>query len=274
MTLILPNTKPSWGNRAENGEVCVAPNLWKQLAFNFDGKLGPTGTVLYDASLKRINGAITGATWERDGLRLLSSASGCIDCGDALDIGSRDYTLVARMKHPPTASDHDILWKGTSAGSGKWFNLRLDSTGVIQAFIDDGSLGAQMASSNTSVEDNQWHHIAAVFDRDAGAQIYIDGNPDGALADISDNTGSIVTADSLGIGCKEITGVPSNFFDGTIAEVAIYNRALTTSEVKQLHEKPGIISQLRPQVIPLGVAAPAGFIPYPHVPGMTGGIAT
>jgi hypothetical protein len=104
-----------------------------------------------------------------------------------------------------------------SAGSGKLsFEL---STG--------GSL--TVLQSNTIPSANKWYHLVGVYDG-TNMYTYIDGVQQTSIA----KSGSITYA-SQNLYIGSTGGTPSSFFNGTIDDARIYNRALSTQEVQQLY---------------------------------------
>lgn len=82
---------------------------------------------------------------------------------------------------------------------------------------------------NIDVNNGQWHHIAATIDSEY-ATIYVDGQIDVHYT----KTGNITNSSgNLEIG-SEVSA--SHYFDGTIDEVRIYNRALSETEITDLIE--------------------------------------
>jgi len=77
-----------------------------------------------------------------------------------------------------------------------------------------------------------WHHLVGVYDPSLpsdNVKVYVDGKQTG---DISDFTGKIsVSSNPLYIG-----RVADQYFDASIDEVRIYNRALSEKEIKWLYE--------------------------------------
>lgn len=98
--------------------------------------------------------------------------------------------------------------------------------------------------SNTSINDNQWHHIVCVNDYvNSTRQIYIDG-----ILDITDNNGTAISTSStpVRIGSRDIsTGFP---YDGEMSNVALWSTALTASQVETIYNNgtPNDISSLSP----------------------------
>ena len=197
-----------------------------------------SGTKVLDLSGKGNHGTITDALWTRDENGVAMSFNGTsayVDCGNdgSLNVGVNDYTIEAWIKTTDTVN-RDIVWKG--AATGKWYNFRIDSDGKVKAYIDN-AITAQFAISTDTVDDDAWHHVAAVFDRDVGAQIYIDGVANGALANISSNQGDVSTTNDFGIGVKQPDGTKYNYFNGTIDGVMIYAVALTAEQIKRRYEQ-------------------------------------
>lgn len=84
----------------------------------------------------------------------------------------------------------------------------------------------------TTFSLNEWHHFAATYDGSV-IKVYLDGKPDGSLA----VTGKIdeTRAYDLLIGAAYAT-TTSYMADGVIDGAAIFNRALTDSEIKAAYE--------------------------------------
>ena len=102
--------------------------------------------------------------------------------------------------------------------------------GKIQFLVSNNSLGNISAVNSTApVNDNAWHHVVGTTDRTT-MRTYIDGRADGVANDTSSDTlGS--SAEDLSIGVR----LPATaWFDGDITNVPIYNRELTTGEIKSL----------------------------------------
>jgi hypothetical protein len=130
------------------------------------------------------------------------------------------------------ANNRDILVK--TAGS-KWIMLRhmADATGAYLQIYD----GANQARcyGGKSVRDGNWHLVAAVKDT-TKTKIYIDGTEYnafeivGAAVDGS-NAGNLV------IGQGVLSG---GFINGTLQHIAVFNRALSATEVLKLTRIAGL----------------------------------
>jgi len=134
-----------------------------------------------------------------------------------------------------------------------WFRVNVDQVGVtialdtaasnsqFQAYVR-GSVGGtrvaagsvesgtnSFASSSTSYTPSVWGHMAAVFTSATSRDIYLDGGPIESNATSSTPTG----INRVRIGARFSTSLGS-FFSGLIAETAIWNAALTGSEIASL----------------------------------------
>ena len=119
---------------------------------------------------------------------------------------------------------------------------RCDTTNVNgwQMYVDSsGRLAIQGLSSPNSrtyityasIPLNKWVHVAASLDMSgASGKTYFDGvEVPGA---ISGTATSLTLGASLGIGANAIGGATSNFFDGKIAQVAIFSAVLSASTIR------------------------------------------
>ena len=164
-------------------------------------------------------GAIpTGLGWNFDG-------NDYIDCGNDgnLSVGTHDFTIGAWVKGQ--------YQNGTFIGKYFPYQLRYKDHKVQVYVYANGEVKIPWQSTSTNVDDNKWHHIVWVCDRDAYSTLYVDGEADGVPRDISQYSGEDWSYNkNLVIGARDTTLVSP--FIGYIAEVRIYNRALSAEEVK------------------------------------------
>jgi hypothetical protein len=107
---------------------------------------------------------------------------------------------------------------GASAGSTR-LSLAINASGqLIAQTVDTSNTGASSTSA-AAVNDGAWHHLAAIFrsatDRQAVA--------DGVAATINTTSITLGTVNRFDVGTRYVTGTRGAFYNGTIAEVAIFN---------------------------------------------------
>jgi hypothetical protein len=100
------------------------------------------------------------------------------------------------------------------------------------------------AISTTTLSNNIWYHLTAVFNSATDRQIYVNG--------VSENTNTTSTIPDgaffqrIRIGQRSANATDQNF-NGQLDDVRLYNRALTPSEIRQLASRRGIGLQPRPK---------------------------
>lgn len=159
-----------------------------------------------------------------------------IEAPHASSLNLNDFTLEAWVKTTSTSSLGRIVSK--PLGSVQNYSLLVDNGSVFVVF-DNGSSG-QFLSSNSTVNDGNWHHIVGVrSSSDNLLQIYIDGILDNSVT----TTGTPITGTGpLSIGWFS-SSFPSEIYSGQMDEVRVWNRALTLDEIQCNIDKPLVGSE-------------------------------
>lgn len=155
---------------------------------------------------------------------------------DSVDFGTGSFSIVSWIK---TDSGGFVVQKEAPATSAApfrvgWNVLVTQHFGTVAVFLHDGYDWSSV-SSTESIHDGEWHMIAAVVDRNhlEGIKLYIDGRRvDGTTSPPLATVGSVSNASDLLIGAGEWPfGQP---FAGTLDDLQLYDRALSTTEVMTL----------------------------------------
>jgi len=99
---------------------------------------------------------------------------------------------------------------------------------------------ADLGNTSISVNDGQWHHLAATSSSSGGVALYIDG------VQVASNGGASTLSNSGNL--LMIGNNPDNLsrqWNGEIDDVAIWNRALSSSEISELAGVGGTASSLK-----------------------------
>lgn len=199
--------------------------------WSFDGK-DISGTTAYDR-YGIYNGTITNAT----------KTIGKI--GQALNFdGNGDYVKLPMEFYSTVSGGDEITMSGWFKGSRIQSMIRLQPTGVVyitlgwgttnpMAIIStDGGTGGIYIDGN--VQDGKWHHVVLDWKRNTtnGFKIYVDGVVTNQRNSANNALPTLTSVNSGYIGSYVGT---SEFTNGIVDDVRIYNRALSVSEIKQLY---------------------------------------
>ncbi len=160
------------------------------------------------------------------------------------------FTLAAWVKTSTNTqlSGAAIIAKGYGNG-GEQYNLDIYA-GAFRFFVRN-SAAVVSAITSATAPDNQWEHIAATFDGNAGIMVlYINGQPIGNTA--APNSLQ-PTAFPLTIGNRYAsnTNVYSLGLQGELEDVRIYDVALGASDIQSLYQvlaPPAVPAQFNPAV--------------------------
>jgi hypothetical protein len=153
------------------------------------------------------------------------------------------YTIEFWIKTDGVTEGHPALVEKWTNVSGYPFAVRLNTgdptiafrpKGTIFCGAFDGTTPFPVADSIQTVDDDQFHHVACVYDHPSNSiEVYIDGQPDG--------TETYTSLGDISNGQDLYFGIRGNFnsfteFDRTLDEISIYDRALSRSEIEAIYE--------------------------------------
>lgn len=149
----------------------------------------------------------------------------------AFNVGSSfSLEFWARVPSAP-GTTQVMLGKRDSNSSGAYWFVGLTSSGNVffELGASDGTY--KEVASPSSIASNTWRHIVAVRDEATnGNYLYVDGTL--VASTVFNYLGSFLTDGPMTLGCfNNSSGIPSYFYEGSLDEVAVFNRALTSSEV-------------------------------------------
>ena len=192
------------------------------------------GSIAYD-SMDNNHGTIYGATWTTGQINGALSFDGMDDYVDMADTVKSyletDYTILAWIKTNTVSSNNAIAaYRHTVDVYPLIFQLSQNNADIYFT-VRDNSLNTAQAVYPDVFTTNTWYHVAGVRKSDI-VNIYV--NIIGGIEDTA--TLGAINSNNLKIGALQFGGnPPSNYFDGTIDEVRIYNRALSTEEIRNMY---------------------------------------
>jgi len=179
------------------------------------------------------------------------NAADSVGGNNGIEVGNPTYTAGRQGQAISLDGDGDYVNCGNDASFNitsaitisAWFKGTFDVS--LERIIEKGynwmlcsgygdnaafyCLGFGILEGSATVNDNQWHHAAGVFDG-SKMYLYVDGDVDAVMA----ASGSLnVSTANVYIG-----GNTSQSFNGLVDDVRIYNRALLGNEVRTLYGGP------------------------------------
>lgn len=138
-------------------------------------------------------------------------------------------TFAAWARINDLTTDSGIMACGDTGGTS-YFGIRVvQTTGIPQAVARSASVNAN-AAAGAAITLNQWHHVCGVYTNNSSRACFLDGANKGTNA----TAVTPASLDTTAIGATYFSGVLQVPADGDVAEVAMWNAALTDAEVALL----------------------------------------
>ena len=168
-------------------------------------------------------------------------------------VGSNSAYTVSAWVKPDATGNLNII--GAMDSGNRWYFRVLN--GHASYAYGAASGGNNYQGTATPVTLNTWSHIMFTFDGSTTHKIYVNG-----VLKITQSNGSaqtITNSQNAYIGALNNNGSTQNYFDGQIDEVAIFNRALNTTEIAALYDGTG--SNIRPSNLMATDLNPIAYYP-------------
>lgn len=149
--------------------------------------------------------------------------------GSSLNLNiTGNFTLMAWVK-TNTSTRETIIQNWNIPGNEYGWLFDIDSDGTVFLDIGNGASGSGSvrATSTGTVNDNAWHFVCATYDG-TNSKIWIDGANDGSATPLSPTYDATRRTQ---IGIQNDTGTDLNPFVGSIDDVAVFDRALSSTEI-------------------------------------------
>ena len=221
----------------------ITTNIIKNgLVFNVDAanRASTIPSTNTDKTFNTVNAAISGtfaADSEFDSSTISPSfavdgVGDNIDCGNTIyQVGTKNVTISSWANTSTIASGNvDIFGLGKYNLNTSEIRLQRQAN-KFGAYINSTTATGQQLVGSTTISTGQWYSVILVKSSNI-FQLYLNGAPDGNITWV----GGALNGDGGVIGAY--FGGGSNAFYGSIANIQIYNRALSANEV--LHNYNGL----------------------------------
>eukprot|EP01037_Dinobryon_pediforme_P012049 gene12049-12139_t len=148
------------------------------------------------------------------------------------------FSISTWFKTTTTSGGAIVGFNSSQTGSGTNYDraVYMNNAGLIYFGVSNGTY-IQTINTTTSYNDGKWHNVVATFSSTTGEKLYIDGALtvyNTSYVGYTGYTGFWRVANSNFNGNWASTP-SSNYFAGSIDDVAIYNREVTSTEVYSLN---------------------------------------
>ncbi len=173
---------------------------------------------------------------------------------------AQDLTLALWIKTQNASRTETVLSKYDSSGSEDGYIVETTRDGYLTLHLGgQNTLGNRDIPEGTNkVNDGQWHHVAVIVRPAQDVMFYIDGGL--SSVDYLTTSGGAVGS-AFGIGNPTYL---SNLFTGSVDDVRVYTRALSSAEIAQLFGGP-VSTVAGGERLYNGVVMPKNF-PPPTLP--------
>ncbi len=170
-----------------------------------------------------------------DGAMVFDGVNDYFVTNNNLDLSNTDKLTIQIILKTASSSAEMVMEHSTDWNSYNAFGI-ISNNLSNKMQITDHNQGYNVSNSVASINNNNWHLFTATTDRSLNAAdqnlIYIDGNTANKVNVanlINDNNGNF-TSHKLYISTRAGSSL---YFNGTIAQVLIYNRVLTAAEIEK-----------------------------------------
>ena len=183
--------------------------------------------------------------------RSFNGTSDYLDLGDSDDFsfgdGSNDlpFSISVWVKlDDMTGSNKSIISKLNAITDGEYLLFYNSSNEEFRFSIYDGSQTAWIrARSSVINNENEWYHLVVTYDGSklqSGLKMYINGS----LDTLNDSSGTYYGVENTIAPLQVGTYDSTNYFEGNIADVRLYDAELSSSDVSELYAGTNVTTNL------------------------------
>ena len=158
-----------------------------------------------------------------------------------LQFGTGSFTAFAWI-YPDFVGNVRIINNRGTGGGGQYkgYQFKITYSGpnwyIYDSSIDDASGNSKNCNGcGSTYPRNKWYYVNMVYETQNELRFYVNGELDGTVrvGTYGSITNSLPTAIGAAIVNTGVEGSLSQTYDGKIAHVGLYNKALTASEITQ-----------------------------------------
>ena len=141
------------------------------------------------------------------------------------------FSVWIKLNNDMPTSHQDILRQDKNGNPD--FYIGFDGKGIFEFALRAGGYNELELQAGEFSEWSNWVHIVGTYDG-TSQKLYKNGIEIGSATKISGNL-NFSSDNPFTLGCSPHGGAPNSFFDGSIDDFAIWDAALTSSEIEALY---------------------------------------
>jgi hypothetical protein len=200
-----------------------------------------SGSSAADSSGNGNTATLSGATWTSGIVNqavALDGVSSFVSAAHTSAFNAYPLTIAGWIKTGATTGTRGIVNKYIPGVSANGYRLFMSGGSLCAEYVRSGAAfvsdGTSCPLATAGYADNQWHHVTFTVDA-LGGRLYVDGVQRASLG-WTGTPGASTTSQQVTIGDDGGTG---GFFSGSIDDLKIYTRALSSNEVAGLYGAVG-----------------------------------
>lgn len=242
--------------------------------YELDAASGSGGSTAADSSGHGYDGTVSGdTTWsgEPDGGLALGGTNGHVKLPDNMMAGLDAITVSTEVKVDPTQPTPYFVWgmgNTDSGGTGNGYLFTTGNSAYRSSIASANWTTEQTATSGNALARGVWKTLTYTL-QDGTATLYLDGVKVGEKTGVTIKPGDIGDGRTTAnyIGRSVYSG--DKYLKGAVRDFRLYNRALTTAEVRDLAADPTAILgvELGSLKVPAIIDSATSTVTLPVTPG-------
>ncbi|PIB32252.1 MAM protein [Gaetbulibacter sp. 5U11] len=155
-----------------------------------------------------------------------NGANSYMDMDNNLDLNPSGFTLSTWIKREASDSGTKSIISKRNNPFNSGYDLQILNNNRIRMYWKNGS--NQVLTSNTRIPDNEWHHIAFIYN---GTRLYL--YIDGVLDKSANKSAPLQTDESFLVAAASKTST-TQFFRGNIDEIRVWDTDLSINQIRYL----------------------------------------
>ncbi|HEY8886050.1 MAG TPA: LamG domain-containing protein [Candidatus Microsaccharimonas sp.] len=217
-------TYTSSAGSSNSADITNGLVAWWKLNGNANNSIGSPNGVISNATSTNGQGGQSDTAYAFGG----NASAAIINTSSNFGIKSTSATISTWVYNPSASNSGQFVHIGASTGFGIGIgNTQTDNVGTKLIIIFDGNRWIP----TTANLGTGWHHVVLVIDASGVPNVYLDGVSAGSYP----GTGIVAATGGTSIGGLSYSS--TNYFNGSIDDVRIYNRALPLADILALYSE-------------------------------------